>query len=66
MAGCVVLVGRAKDTIVLSSGENVEPQPLEDFVGQSPLVKQVMIVGRGLHSSIFQLNLSAYVGQGVR
>eukprot|EP00227_Mantoniella_beaufortii_P006121 CAMPEP_0197614096 /NCGR_PEP_ID=MMETSP1326-20131121/59352_1 /TAXON_ID=1155430 /ORGANISM="Genus nov. species nov., Strain RCC2288" /LENGTH=848 /DNA_ID=CAMNT_0043182965 /DNA_START=77 /DNA_END=2624 /DNA_ORIENTATION=+ len=47
MAGNVVLVGRAKDTIVLSSGENVEPQPLEDWVGQSPFVKQIMIVGSG-------------------
>lgn len=30
MGGCLVLVGRAKDTIVLSSGKNVEPQPIED------------------------------------
>ena len=47
MAGNVVLVGRMKDTIVLSSGENVEPVPLEDHVSQSPLVRQVMIVGNG-------------------
>lgn len=47
MAGNVVLVGRVKDTIVLSNGENVEPQPLEDYVTQSPLVRQVMIVGNG-------------------
>ena len=47
MAGNVVLVGRVKDTIVLSSGENVEPAPLEDHVLQSPLVRQVMIVGNG-------------------
>ena len=25
-----MLTGRAKDTIVLSNGENVEPQPIED------------------------------------
>lgn len=47
MAGNVVLVGRVKDTIVLSNGENVEPTPLEDHVTQSPLVRQVMIVGSG-------------------
>ena len=29
MAGCIVLTGRAKDTIVLASGENIEPQPIE-------------------------------------
>ena len=47
MAGAVVLVGRAKDTVVLSSGENVEPAPLEDHAALSPLVRQVMIVGNG-------------------
>lgn len=47
MAGAVVLVGRAKDTVVLSSGENVEPAPLEDYAALSPLVRQVMIVGNG-------------------
>ena len=29
MSGNIVLTGRLKDTIVLSSGENVEPQPIE-------------------------------------
>lgn len=29
MGGCMVLTGRAKDTIVLASGENIEPQPIE-------------------------------------
>lgn len=33
------LAGRAKDTIVLSNGENIEPQPIEDAVcTQSDLV----------------------------
>ena len=27
--GSLVITGRAKDTIVLSSGENIEPNPLE-------------------------------------
>lgn len=31
--------GRAKDTIVLSNGENVEPQPIEDALCASPLIK---------------------------
>ena len=50
MAGCVVLSGRAKDTIVLSSGENVEPQPIEDAICSSPLVKFVVLVGQGRRS----------------
>ncbi|KAJ9507060.1 hypothetical protein QJQ45_004659 [Haematococcus lacustris] len=46
MAGCVVLTGRAKDTIVLSSGKNVEPQPIEDAVCASPLVKHLLLLGQ--------------------
>jgi long-chain acyl-CoA synthetase len=44
--GSLVLTGRAKDTIVLSSGENVEPGPLEEALVASPLVEQVMLVGQ--------------------
>ena len=29
MEGAIVLTGRVKDTIVLKSGENIEPQPIE-------------------------------------
>jgi long-chain acyl-CoA synthetase len=45
--GCIVLAGRAKDTIVLTSGENVEPQPLEDRIVASPLVKFAIVIGQG-------------------
>ncbi len=38
--------GRAKDTIVLLGGENLEPVPIEDKLKESPLVSQVMIVGQ--------------------
>ena len=38
--------GRAKDTIVLSNGENIEPGPLEEALVASPLIEQVMLVGR--------------------
>ena len=43
--GSLVLTGRAKDTIVLSSGENIEPGPLEDCLVACALVEQVMLVG---------------------
>lgn len=43
--GSLVLTGRAKDTIVLSSGENIEPGPLEDCLAACTLVEQVMLVG---------------------
>ncbi len=44
--GSLVLTGRAKDTIVLSNGENIEPGPLEAELVASPLIDQVMLVGQ--------------------
>ena len=44
--GSLVLTGRAKDTIVLSSGENIEPGPLEEALVESYLLEQVMLVGQ--------------------
>ena len=44
--GDLVIAGRAKDTIVLMSGENVEPEPLEGSAGRSPLVSQIVVVGQ--------------------
>uniref|UniRef100_A0A6U3B7E4 AMP-dependent synthetase/ligase domain-containing protein n=1 Tax=Entomoneis paludosa TaxID=265537 RepID=A0A6U3B7E4_9STRA len=45
--GDLILTGRAKDTIVLSNGENIEPTPIEDAIlGQSSLVDQVMLTGQ--------------------
>ena len=46
MGGHLVLAGRAKDTIVLSSGENIEPATLEDLVAASPFVAHAVIVGQ--------------------
>jgi long-chain acyl-CoA synthetase len=45
MRGCVVLSGRSKDTIVLLSGENVEPEPLEAALAVSPLIKHALVIG---------------------
>lgn len=45
--GDLILTGRAKDTIVLSNGENIEPVPIEDSIlGASPLIDQVMLTGQ--------------------
>jgi long-chain acyl-CoA synthetase len=47
LTGDLILTGRAKDTIVLSNGENIEPGPIEDAVlGGSPLIEQVMLTGQ--------------------
>jgi len=45
-ANNLVLTGRAKDTIVLSNGENIEPQPIEDACLRSPYIDQIMLVGQ--------------------
>lgn len=54
-AGDLVLTGRAKDTIVLTNGENIEPQPIEDACLRSIYVNQIMLLGqdqRGLGALI--------------
>ena len=42
----LVLTGRAKDTIVLTNGENIEPQPIEDACVRSEYIDQIMLVGQ--------------------
>lgn len=43
---CLKIMGRSKDTIVLLSGENVEPLPIENKLTQSTLIDQCMVVGQ--------------------
>lgn len=40
------ITGRAKDTIVLRGGENVEPAPIEEKLRESEYIAQVMVVGQ--------------------
>ena len=40
------ITGRAKDTIVLRGGENVEPVPIECKLRESPFIQQCMIAGQ--------------------
>ncbi|MFN6515529.1 MAG: AMP-dependent synthetase/ligase [Nostoc sp. CreGUA01] len=46
----LVLTGRAKDTIVLTNGENIEPQPIEDACLRSPYIDQIMLLGQDQRS----------------
>lgn len=43
---CLKILGRCKETVVLSSGENVEPGPIEMTLRQSTLIEQCMVVGQ--------------------
>ncbi|MCB1323206.1 MAG: AMP-binding protein, partial [Leptospiraceae bacterium] len=44
--GFLKFAGRAKDTIVLLGGENLEPEPIEFALSQSQYVHQVIVVGQ--------------------
>lgn len=43
--GELMFAGRAKDTIALAGGENIEPVPIEDRLLTSAYIDQVMVVG---------------------
>ena len=53
--GCLVITGRAKDTIVLLSGENIEPGPLETEILSSEFIEQIQLIGQD------QKNLAALI-----
>ena len=40
------IIGRAKETIVLLGGENVEPVPIEETILESPFIDQIMVAGQ--------------------
>ncbi|KAL0340563.1 UNVERIFIED_CONTAM: putative acyl-activating enzyme 16, chloroplastic [Sesamum radiatum] len=44
--GVIVLEGRAKDTIVLSTGENVEPSEIEEAALRSSVIQQIVVIGQ--------------------
>jgi long-chain acyl-CoA synthetase len=44
--GEIKIMGRAKETVVLMGGENVEPGPIEDTITESDYIDQVMVVGQ--------------------
>ncbi|MEO6845749.1 MAG: long-chain fatty acid--CoA ligase [Chthoniobacterales bacterium] len=43
---CLKILGRSKDTIVLLSGENVEPLPIENKLCESDYILQCMVIGQ--------------------
>jgi long-chain acyl-CoA synthetase len=43
---CLKIIGRCKETIVLLSGENVEPLPIENKLCESRFIQQCMVVGQ--------------------
>jgi long-chain acyl-CoA synthetase len=43
--GNLVVTGRTKNTIVLRSGERVEPEPIELAIQESPYIQEAVVVG---------------------
>ena len=65
--GDFIITGRAKDTIVLSNGENVEPQMIvEALVSDSAFIDQAMLAGQDSSylSAIVVLNIPALAAAG--
>lgn len=46
ITGELAFAGRAKDTIVLSGGENVEPEPIEMKLKENEAIAQVVVIGQ--------------------
>lgn len=44
--GCLKILGRSKETIVLLNGENIEPVPIEAQLLESRFIDQCMVVGQ--------------------
>lgn len=64
---CLKILGRSKDTIVLLSGENIEPLPIENRLTQSPLIDQCVVLGQDQKflSALIVPNLEAFREMGV-
>ena len=46
LKGEIRITGRAKDTIVLRGGENIEPVPIEQRLAESPYILQAVVLGQ--------------------
>ena len=59
--GAISVVGRAKDTIVLSGGENLEPLPIEGKLSEVAFIESAVVIGqdRKYVSALIVPNMSA-------
>ncbi len=62
------ILGRSKSTIVLSNGENLEPEPIEMQLRQSRYIEQCMVVGQDQKyvGALIVPKLDAFVEDGVK
>ncbi|MDH4469776.1 MAG: AMP-binding protein [Verrucomicrobiae bacterium] len=65
---CLKIIGRCKETIVLRSGENVEPLPIESRLLESPLIEQCMVLGQDQKhlGALLLPSLRGFINHGVK
>jgi long-chain acyl-CoA synthetase len=64
---CLKILGRSKATIVLLSGENLEPEPIEMRLNQSPYITNSMLVGQDQKhvGALIEPNLDEFAKNGI-
>lgn len=65
---CLKILGRSKSTIVLSNGENLEPEPIELRLSQSHYIDHCMVVGQDQKyvGALIVPNLDSFRVDGIR
>lgn len=58
--GCYYITGRKKNVIILSNGENVNPEEIESIFARCPVVDEVLVYsdGKGICADVFTANQS--------
>lgn len=64
---CLRIVGRCKETIVLLSGENVEPTPIENKLTESSYIDQCIVVGQDQKhlAALIVIHVASFAEHGI-
>ncbi|KAG0889686.1 hypothetical protein G6F33_012846 [Rhizopus arrhizus] len=59
-------MGRRDDTLIMENGEKTNPMPIESTIRQSPMVKQVAVLGHGYQctSALIEIDLDYAINYG--